>query len=407
VIEVSNLSKCYKVYPRRSDRLREWLRFGSKKLHSEYWALKDVSFNVGSGKVLSIVGMNGAGKSTLLKILTGTTFATSGRIQLRGRVAALLELGTGFHQELSGRENVFINGRLLGLSDEQIRSRIGEIHAFSELGDFFDKPVRTYSSGMYVRLAFSLASSVEPDVLIIDEALSVGDAYFQQKSLERIRQFRKSGTTILFVSHDLSAVKMLSDEVLLLDGGKVRAYGNPTEVLELYNASLGEKSAANRDFHLHSPLNGGVAGTSSGNMKATFSQIEVLDRQNRAQTNFVTGDEASIHLAVEFHSAIQNPSVGFLIRDRLGYDVFGTNTVEMQKVTGSFAAGENATFSFRMPLNIGPGEYTLSVAIHSGRTHESDCYHWKDRVALLKILPRSDYHFLGVAALSPEFTLSR
>jgi len=407
VIEVSNLSKCYKVYSRRSDRLREWLGFGTRKLHSEYWALKDVSFKVDSGKVLSIVGMNGAGKSTLLKILTGTTFSTSGDIRMRGRVAALLELGTGFHQELSGRENVFINGRLLGLSDEQIRSRIDEIHDFSELGDFFDKPVRTYSSGMYVRLAFSLASSVDPDVLIIDEALSVGDAYFQQKSLERIRQFRKSGTTILFVSHDLSAIKMLSDEVLLLEQGRVRACGNPTEILELYNASLGERSAANAQFHLQSSGLNDVAGTSSGNLKAKFSQVDVLDKLDRTQSNFVSGDDGTIRLKVDFHASIENPSVGFLIRDRLGYDVFGTNTAEMQKHTGIFKSGESATFTFRMPLNLGPGEYTLSVAVHSGRTHEADCYHWQDRVALLRILPKSDFHFLGVAALSPVFTLSR
>ena len=186
MIKIENLSKSFKVYPKRKDRLKEWFSFSRRCYHDEFEALKDINLTIQPGEVFGLVGMNGAGKSTLLKILTGTMYPTSGSFTLKGRVAALLELGTGFHAELTGRENVRVNGRLLGLTQEEVESRLEGIREFSELGDFFDKPVRTYSSGMYVRLAFALASSVDPDVLIIDEALSVGDAYFQQKCLKRI-----------------------------------------------------------------------------------------------------------------------------------------------------------------------------------------------------------------------------
>ena len=223
MIHIQEVSKKFKVYPSRAARLREWVLGG--KYHQEFWALHKIDLKIESGEVFGIIGMNGAGKSTLLKILTGTLAATSGKIEMQGRVAALLELGTGFHPELSGRDNVLMNGKLLGLTESEIIEKIPGIHAFSELGDFFEKPVRTYSSGMYVRLAFSLAASVDPDVLIIDEALSVGDAYFQQKCLERIKQFKEQGTTILFVSHDPGVVKVLCNRVAFLQKGKLLGIG--------------------------------------------------------------------------------------------------------------------------------------------------------------------------------------
>ncbi len=404
MIKIENISKLYRVYPRRSDRLREWLHFGRKSYHSEFWALQNISLEIPEGKVLGLVGMNGAGKSTLLKILTGTTVPTSGRVEMKGRVAALLELGTGFHPELSGRDNVLINGKLLGMTEQEIRSRLNQIQEFAELGEFFDKPIRTYSSGMYVRLAFALASSSDPDVLIIDEALSVGDAYFQQKCLKRIHEFRDNGTTILFVSHDLGSIKMLCDRVALMDAGRVVEFGDPVRVLETYNALLARRDGYGKEYAMKRiERDDGAEITVSGNLKAEIIAAKLLDSSQLPATTVITGSDVYIDISVKFHAALVNPTIGFLIRDRLSYDIFGTNTAEMQIALGSFAAGTVHRFRFKMPFNIGPGEYTLTVAAHSDKTHVSDCYQWVDRIVSFKVIPKTGYSFIGVAALDASF----
>ena len=229
-----NLSKKYKLYRKPGHRLLEWLSTGRKTYHEEFWALNDVSFQLQKGSALGIIGPNGAGKSTLLKILTRTTAPTAGDFYLSGRVSSLLELGTGFHPEFTGTQNLRMNAKMLGLTDEEIDTRMQEIVDFAELGTFIDQPVRTYSSGMYVRLGFAVASSVSPDVLIVDEALSVGDAYFQRKSIDRIKYFRDIGVTILFVSHDLPIVKRFCDQALWLHEGKVQNLGSAHKVIKSY-----------------------------------------------------------------------------------------------------------------------------------------------------------------------------
>lgn len=406
MIELRNISKKYKVYDTKADRLKEWLSLGSTHRHREFWALKDIDLSISSGSVFGIVGMNGAGKSTLLKILTGTTIPTEGEFTIKGRMASLLELGTGFHPELTGRENVLINGRLLGLEDHEISSKMAEIVAFCELQDFFDKPVRTYSSGMYVRLAFSLATSVDPDVLIIDEALSVGDAYFQQKCIKRLREFKERGTTILFVSHDAGAIKMLCDQVALLDQGRLLNCGDPQDMIEMYNALLTKKDGQGTEYTINRGENNPVAeGLSFGNLKAVIEQIQLQDADGEPVVAVVAGQQVKLHIRIRFNSPIESPTVGILIQDKMGYDVFGTNTAELSINSGAFIEGQQIECDFSFPMNLGPGDYTITAAIHSDRTHVEECYQWMDRVLSFKVLHREDFKFLGVAYLKPDITI--
>jgi lipopolysaccharide transport system ATP-binding protein len=402
MIKIQNLSKVYKVYNNRYDRLKEWISLGRKTVHREFYALRDINLEVPSGSVYGIIGMNGAGKSTLLKILTGTTQATSGTFIHNGKLHALLELGTGFHPELTGRENVIVNGKLHGLSDQEIDRKMNDIEEFCELGPFFNNPVRTYSSGMYVRLAFAMASCLDPDILIIDEALSVGDAYFQQKSLKRIMEIKKRGTTILFVSHDIQAVKILCDQVALLNKGKLEAVGDPVEILELYNALLAKKEVAEERYQI-TKADGAIR---AGNKKVEIAKISMRNSKGEHIEVFQRGESASIHLEAVFHEDLDNPTVGVMIRDRVGYDVFGTNTHLLNIDTGSFKRGQKATFKFDFNMDLGLGEYTVSPAIHMGLTHMEDCFHWIDRALIFEVVSTHHY-FLGVSPLKPEFSVQR
>ena len=405
MINLNNISKKFKVYKDKRDRFREWMLFGRKTLHSEFWALRDINLSIPKGEVFGLVGLNGAGKSTLLKIITGTMAPSSGSVNLNGKVAALLELGTGFHPELTGRDNVRINGRLLGMSEEEINQKMDEIESFCELDDYFDKPIRTYSTGMYVRLAFALATSVHPDILIIDEALSVGDAYFQQKCVKRMEAFKKKGTTILFVSHDLSMLKLFCDRIALLQKGRIEAIGNSRDILELYNAKLAEQSegfalSTNKNDHSEDVL-------SSGNGKVIIRRVSINTPNRKDVKALEAGQECQIKIEALFSSQVYDPTVGILIRDRLGYDIFGTNTKLMSQKTGGYDPGDTANFNFNCTMNIGPGEYTLTVAVHQDSTHTSECYQWIDRILSFKVIPRTDFQFSGVSLVATEFCLEK
>ena len=406
MIKVENVSKKFKVYPNRKDRLKEWLSFGKKVCHQECWALRGISLNIGRGQIFGLVGLNGAGKSTLLKVITGTLAATSGRVVTKGKIAALLELGMGFHEELNGRENVIINGKLLGLTSEEIHSRLDSIEAFCELGDYFDKPVRTYSSGMYVRLAFALATSVDPDILIIDEALSVGDAYFQQKCVRRMEEFRRHGTTILFVSHDLSMIKLFCDQVALLRQGQVEAVGSARDMLELYNARLADHDSC---FQLEKSREGSSPDQAVrfGNGKAQIRSVSLVCGGIGRVTALEAGQDCQVRLQADFFARVENPTIGILIRDRLGYDIFGTNSRRLYKQSGVWQRGESGIFCFDFQMNLGPGEYTLSVAVHQDETHAGECYQWVDRIVSFKVLPRTDFQFLGVSLLRTKFSVEK
>lgn len=406
MIKVENLSKHYLIYKRRLSAIKHLFGFAKEGRDYELVRpLRNVNLEVPTGTVHGIIGMNGAGKSTLLKILTGVLDQTSGTIEVTGRVASLLELGTGFHPDLTGRENIYINGSILGLDKRDIDLKIDEICKFAELGDYFDRPVKTYSSGMYVRLAFSFAVSVEPDVLIIDEALSVGDAYFQQKCLKKIKEFRTKGTTILFVSHDLGAIKLLCQTVTVLSHGEIVFSGSPSQGMDLYNDIIAEQKNLD-DVKIRADKVREVSGTSSytsGNQKMTIVSTKLFGATNNESVAVVSGSRATIRVeSIVNAEAIDNPTCGILIKDRMGYEVFGTNTHQLGIDSGVLKKGDKRCFEFNLDLNVGAGDYTLTVALHSFQSHMEDNYHWIDRALLIQVLPTPEYQFVGVARLVPE-----
>src|SRR5689334_9243192 len=301
-IRVTGLGKAYKQYPTRWSRLAEWLIPFSPIRHRQHWVLQDVTFQIAPGESVGIVGVNGAGKSTLLKMITGTTQPTCGEIHLRGRVAALLELGMGFHPDFTGRQNAVMAGQLLGMQVEEIEALMAEIEAFAEIGEAIDHPVRTYSSGMQMRLAFSVATARRPDILIVDEALSVGDAYFQHKSFERIRSFRRAGTTLLIVSHDRSAIQSICDSAILLEAGHMAMHDKPEAVMDYYNALLAEREGQTVRQEL---LDGGQVRTVSGTGEAGILSVRLLDEHERSIDAAEVGQPVTLEVDVEIRQDIE------------------------------------------------------------------------------------------------------
>lgn len=403
-VSISNLSKRFRVYDRPLDRLKEWLTPRGMSFHWAYWALRDINLTVPRGAALGIVGANGAGKSTLLKILCGTLSPTSGSITVNGRITGMLELGAGFHPEFTGRQNIFLNARLLGLSDAEIAERLPHILEFAELGDFIDHPLRIFSTGMVLRLGFSIAANVDPDILIIDEALAVGDAYFQHKCLHYLRRFRERGGTLLFVSHDPGAVKLLCDEAILLHEGTIIQRGAPDDVLDYYNALIARRTSDDVAFRIERQrLPNQPAVQRSGTFEAVISRIELLTEGLPTRT-LVSGSNVVIQVEATALDPIPQPTVGISIRDRLGYEIFGVNTYTLKHALPALAPGERLTVDFQIPCNIGPGDYTVTAAIHSGLDHLTACYDWADRLLAFKVLPASDNYHRGVARLPVQVT---
>ncbi|HNM46172.1 MAG TPA: ABC transporter ATP-binding protein [Candidatus Sumerlaeota bacterium] len=406
MISLSHVSKKFKLYKRPSDRLLEWSGFG--KRHGEFHALRDINLTVGEGRTVGIVGVNGAGKSTLLKLITGTLLPTEGTIEIRGRVAALLELSTGFHPEFTGRQNIHVNGQLLGLSHEQVRELEPEIIAFSELGGFIDQPLRTYSSGMVVRLGFSIAASVQPQVLIIDEALSVGDARFSQKCIRRIKEFREQGTTILFVSHDPGAVTTLCDEAVLLNEGRIVGQGAPRDILEEYNALLAAKGSGNLEMRISrgSSEEMSLALRRHGSFEAFVTGLRLL-RANGAPSDVYTPTETMrIQFRAHFRTHVESPTIGFMIKDRLGLSIYGTNSFLKGRHCGPFAPGDAADIEIAVPLRLAYGDYSITVAIHHDETHLDKCYEWTDNAAIFHVRHEGKPDWSGMVVLDPTFTIS-
>ncbi len=394
-LRVRDIGKAYKRYAHKSGRLREWLGMGVQ--HELTWVLRDVTFDIRPGEAVGIVGANGAGKSTLLKIIAGTVHPTRGAFEVGGRVSALLELGIGFHPEFTGRQNAFMAGHLLGISAEAMTELMSGIERFAEIGDYIDQPVRTYSSGMQVRLAFSVATAVRPDVLIVDEALSVGDAYFQHKSFDRIRHFRDAGTTLMFVSHNPGAVKTLCDRAILFDRGVLLRDGAPDAVIEYYNALI----AAHRvDYEIReNEIVSGRRSTRSGTAEAEIVGVDLLVGGQSVRA-LCSGDPAVIRVELQTRTAVPELTAGILIRDPLGNDVFGTNTYHHNASRTNVSLGQHVAIEFSFPaLNIGVGSYSLAVALHTGETHVMMNYDWWDRALVFQVLPGRRPVSVGVAAL--------
>lgn len=400
-ISVKNISKCYKIYPSRNARLKEWLIPFKKKCHEEKWVLRDISFEVGQGEAIGIIGMNGAGKSTLLKIITGTVMPTTGSVKFNGTVSALLELGLGFHPDFTGRQNVYMSGQLLGYTTEEIEQCMQEIEEFAEIGKAIDAPVRTYSSGMQVRLAFSVATMKRPDILIVDEALSVGDAYFQHKSFGRIKEFQKEGTTLLLVSHDKAAIQAVCDRAILLDKGNVIKEGEPEEIMDFYNAMIG----GNGDGEIQQEkTEDGRIKTSSGNRAITVEKVEVYSNDVLAEI-IAVGSLCKIVVYGKANQDVENVVCGIMIKDRLGQDIYGTNTYLNKREIKLLEKGKRIKFSFSFKINLGQGNYSITVAFHNGRSHVDGNYEWVDLAAVFQVINMNELPFAGITYLPTDIII--
>lgn len=399
---VNNISKAYKRYSGKWARVQEWVT--GRPTHDKTWVLRDIHFAIQPGEAVGIVGVNGAGKSTLLKIITGTTQPTSGSVHIQGRVAALLELGMGFHPDFTGRQNVFMAGQLLGLRAEEIAGCMPAIEQFAEIGDYIGRPVRMYSSGMQMRLAFSVATAVRPDVLIVDEALSVGDAYFQHKCFNRIREFREQGSTLLIVSHDPGAIQSLCDRAVLLERGFVIKDGPPAEVMDFYNALIAERENATVQVRRGED---GRAQTSSGSGEARVERIELLNEQGEVVEYVNVGETVRLKLDIRLYTDLPELVVGYMIKDRLGQQVFGINTHHLGLELVGLKAGELIAITFTFPANIGLGSYSISTALHVADTHLAANYEWRDLALVFNVVNINRDQFVGVNWLPPRVEFSR
>ncbi|WP_262215083.1 ABC transporter ATP-binding protein [Serratia ficaria] len=398
-ISVSNIGKAFKQYPNRWARLIEWFLPGNIIRHQLKWVLQDISFTVNPGEAVGIIGINGAGKSTLLKMITGTSQPTKGNIHISGRVAALLELGMGFHPDFTGRQNVYMAGQLMGLHADDISKLMPQIEAFAEIGDYLDSPVRVYSSGMQMRLAFSVATAIRPDVLIVDEALSVGDDYFQHKSFERIREFRRQGTTLLIVSHDKQAIQSICDRAILLNAGKIEMEGEPEAVMDYYNALLAAKQNQKVEQKITSE---GKTQTISGTGEAEVFEISLLDENKKPIEIVNVGQSVTLHIEVKVKEDIPRLVLGYGIKDRLGQVLYGTNTDLKKCVVDNVKSGTTLVYDFSFFANLGPGSYSIQTALVSTDTHLVNNYEWRDLALLFNVVNIDKANFVGLTWLDPE-----
>lgn len=403
-ISVNNLGKAYKVYPSRWARMKEWFGIGAGDQHEKHWVLNSISFEVAPGESVGIVGINGAGKSTLLKLITGTTQPTQGSVSLQGNVAALLELGMGFHPDFTGRQNAYMSGQLMGFSVSQIRELMPAIEEFAEIGEYIDQPVRVYSSGMQMRLAFSVATAKRPDILIVDEALSVGDAYFQHKSFDRIRQFREQGTTLLLVSHDKQAIQTVCDRALLLNAGHLEKQGSPEVIMDYYNALIADKANSRLQ---QTRRDDGRVETVSGTGEATVTQIELINEAGQAVEAINVGEKVTLRVVASVHQDIERLVLGYGIKDRLGQVMFGTNTHITAQVQENVRAGEKVTFECEFIANLGQGNYSVQTALVSSDTHLVDNYEWRDLALVFQVININRPHFAGSSWLPPRIGIHR
>lgn len=380
-IAVKDLTKNYKCYSRPFDRVREKFGLGHKKLHREFTALNNINFEIEKGWTVGVMGPNGAGKSTLLKILAGIIEPTEGTVQVDGKISSIIELGTGFHPEFTGRENINMNASLLGFNQDEINDMYDEIIRFSELGHYIDMPVKTYSTGMFVRLAFSIAINVNPEVLLVDEALAVGDAVFAHRCLSKIREMQKRGVTIFFVSHDVNIISLICNYAMMFDRGNLIAKGNPKDVIHRYNVLIAERLSTQPisgsrgiTFHDIGALQTGVDMLEQrfGTFEAKIASIRIFNSEGKETTKIISGEKAKIRYEILFNANVDNPVFGVMIKNRIGQEIFGTNTYLKKIDTGYYLEGEKVFVDFDFPMDIGVGSYTISSAIHTIGGHFYD-----------------------------------
>lgn len=427
-ISVENITKLYKLYDKPSDRLKESLGLTKKKHYKEHYALHDLSFNVKKGECVGIIGTNGAGKSTILKIITGVLNPTEGEVKINGRISALLELGAGFNNEYTGLENVYLNGTMIGFSREEIDSKLDDILKFADIGDFINQPVKTYSSGMFVRLAFAVAINIDPEILIVDEALSVGDVFFQAKCYHKFEEFKKMGKTIVFVSHDLGSVNKYCDRVVLLDKGRKREEGNPKEMIDLYKkilvgqgeddadaaaqgsessenqnnienksekenaatrkkAGKGNKNVAdNKELLWKSKMTENPNCSVYGNGDADIIDYCITDEHGNITNMVNKGENFVIKMKVRFNNDVNDPIMAFTIRDKQGTEIAGTNTMYEDVNTGMVKAGTIKEVSFTQKLDLKGGEYLICLGCTGFVNGSFEVYSRLYEVCVLQVL---------------------
>lgn len=402
VLVVENVGKAYLDFSSELHRFARWFGLPIRP-RAEHWVLRHASLRLNAGEAVGIIGQNGAGKSTLLKLMVGTARPTEGLVWTRGRVAALLELGLGFNPELSGEENVRHAAGLMGIPGDEIERLVPEIEAFAEVGEYFRQPVRTYSSGMQMRVAFAVATAVRPDILIVDEALSVGDAYFVHKCFQRIREFRDAGTTLLIVSHDPGAIQSLCDRAILLDAGRVLLDGRPQDVFDYYNALISEKENAT----IRTEQRDAFVVTESGSGEAIIESLQLLDATGQPVEYIGVDDDVTLRARVRVLASIPSLVFGYMLRDRLGLPIYGTNTYYTEQMILDGQPGEVIEFSARFKAALGPGSYSVSVALSSTETHLVANYQWKDLALVFTVANLARPTFVGVAHLPPEIDVDR
>lgn len=408
MIKVEGISKKFKLYRSPADRLKEIIL--RKPYHKDFIALDNISFEIDAGQTLGIIGQNGAGKSTLLKILSGIVIPDSGTIRIDGKVTGLLELGTGFNAEMTGLENIYMNGTLIGMTKDEIDQKKQTIIDFSELGEFILEPIKTYSSGMTMRLAFSIAIHADPKCFLVDEALAVGDAYFQQKCMRKIQEFRENGGSIVFVSHDMNAVMTLCDYAILLDHGKMISYGIPRSIVDLYISRIciqshkGEKPVTLVDtkdtLNNHSNIS---------TREIEFDSIRILDSSKNVITHVHSDDEIIISFSFRSLRHIEDPTFGILIRNRYGMSIFGTNTHLLHQKNNPLLMGKMYQVSYRLNVPLQPDDYLITVAIdNQGKaTNSFDEYLLRlNDIATLKVVRNEKQPLYdGVTNLNPTINV--
>jgi lipopolysaccharide transport system ATP-binding protein len=406
-LKVRNIGKAYKRYPNKWARLAEWMT--GRERHEKHWVLRDISFDVSPGEAVGIIGVNGAGKSTLLKIITGTTQPTTGSIDVGGHIAALLELGTGFHPDFTGRQNVYMGGQIRGLSTERIDELMPEIEAFAEIGDYLDQPLRTYSSGMQVRLAFSVATAVRPDILIVDEALSVGDAFFQHKCMQRIRKFQEQGTTLLFVSHSSDAIRMLCQRGIMLAAGFIEKMGDAATVMDYYRASqvlrMELSSEKKPEMIEAKPLLEARASKVVLASKSTgIISVDIIADNNPIHS----GDRISIRITAIFLEHYCDPHIGFGIRNKMGIVIYEANTYTLKHKTRPVLPGQRLSVVFSFPCRFAPGTYEIMIGVADSGYDRGSFEHslfFDQSFMLFEVAVGDNIGWIGVYDLCPEIAV--
>ena len=405
-ISVQGVSKIYKLYDKPIDRLKEAVSLTHKSYHRDFFALSDISFDVKKGETVGIIGTNGSGKSTILKIITGVLSPTTGTAEVSGNISALLELGAGFNSEYTGLENIYMNGTMMGFSREEMQRRMDDILRFADIGDFVNQPVKTYSSGMFVRLAFALAINVDPEILIVDEALSVGDVFFQAKCYSRMEEMMKNGTTILMVSHDMGSIIKYCDKVVLLNRGHFVAQGEAGKMVDLYKKILANQTdelaealieqkkealglpvgEVHTDKSMKERMNLNPEVQEYGDGRASFEDFGTLDARGNVTNLLLKGEMFTIRERIRFHAPIEMPIFTYTLRDKKGTDITGTNTMFEGADIKPVKDGDVYTVSFRQKMNLQGGEYLLSMSCTGYENGEHVVYHRLYNVLSLTVI---------------------